>query len=179
MDFFQIIIPLAILFFIYKFLLEPFININKNKEENRNENSNSKKYSEFKRKSDIIKNKCRYRIKKVFTNEELRFYFELSEHIKEKEDVVLLTKVRLADFVKHNEYKDFSRISQKHIDFLISDNKWNIKLLIELDWYSHNYKKTQISDEFKNELFNNLKIPLVRFKNHANFDFRKIDLYLS
>lgn len=61
------------------------------------------------------------------------------------------------------------KLSQKHIDFVLTDNKWKILCLIELDWNSHNYdKKTIKNDKFKEEFFYAVNIPLFRFKNYTN-----------
>jgi very-short-patch-repair endonuclease len=74
--------------------------------------------------------------------------------------------------------KNFWAIAQKHIDFIITDYNWKILALIELDGFSHNYDKTKNNDIFKNELFQNLNIPLVRFNVNSFYNFSILENYL-
>ena len=72
-------------------------------------------------------------IKPLFSYNELILYNELQEYIKNK-NLILLSKVRLTDLIKVSQYDImFNKLSKKHIDFLITDTKGNIKVLIELD----------------------------------------------
>jgi hypothetical protein len=121
----------------------------------------------------------------VFTKSEWDFYIKLKEYLKEK-NVILLSKVRLADFVWFKEKlywyefgKNFGAIAQKHIDFIITDYNWRILALIELDGYSHNYDKTKNNDIFKNELFESLKIPLIRYKSNFHYDFSNLEKIIA
>lgn len=123
-------------------------------------------------------------VQEVFTKEELKLYSELTEFLKGK-NLILLSKIRLADLVKTKKEivgKEktifFNKTKAKHIDFIITDIQWKIKVLIELDWDSH--KKTNVvkSDKFKNKLFENLKIPLERFKNNSIHDLTKLLKYI-
>lgn len=125
--------------------------------------------------------------KSIFTKYELIFYNELKEIIKNT-NYNLFSKVRIADLTeakKNISYSDFikifNKINRKHIDFLITDNFWNILILIELDWYSHNYKKTIESDKIKEKLFSTLGIPFLRFKNWKNHNLEELKklLYLQ
>lgn len=120
------------------------------------------------------------KIKNIFTKYELIFYNELKILLKNT-NYNLLSKVRIADLIEFkdkvpysNFIKIFNKINRKHIDFLISDENWNILILIELDWYSHNYKKTIESDNLKNSLFSTLQIPLLRFENWYEHDLEQI-----
>jgi len=60
-----------------------------------------------------------------------------------------LSKIRLIDIVnlknaKYNEYISiYNKLVWKHIDFVIIDKYWNIKLLIELDDKYHKNEKAK------------------------------------
>lgn len=82
-------------------------------------------------------------------------------------DFIICPKVRIADFVKvtrtDNWQRDFNRISSKHIDFLVCNNKLSPILAIELDDKSHNNTKER--DNFVNELYKSINLPILRVKN--------------
>lgn len=103
-----------------------------------------------------------YKKKYLFTKNEFYFYKQLQK-IAESKNLLPLAKVRLADFVEVNNKSDymkyFAKIRSKHIDFLLL-NKETLKIVvaIELDDNSHSNEK----DEFKNKLFEQINIPLLR-----------------
>ena len=111
----------------------------------------------------------------IMTWTEKYFFNLLSEHIYWKK-YMIFSKVRLADIAEvKNVYTNrwfavFNKIKSKHIDFVITDDKWKILKCIELDDYSHNKKKKW--DEIKNIVLKIINIQLVRFKvgNDYNFD---------
>lgn len=109
----------------------------------------------------------------IFTNNE-RFFYKILKEITYNMDLIIMTKVRLADIIYcvNNNYADFNKIKAKHIDFVLIDNNGKIKLLIELDDKSHeNYDRIQ-RDKFINEIFENLNINLLRIptKNIYNIE---------
>ena len=62
------------------------------------------------------------------------------------------------------------------------NKKCKIICCIELDDKSHNTEKSKITDNFKNELFKNVGIPLIRFKVKDNYtkdlkDFERSIIY--
>ncbi len=122
----------------------------------------------------------------MFTSEELKLYKELLDHFISKE-IFVLAKVRLADLVNIEEEVDFwekqsvfMKLSQKHVDFVLTDSKWKILCLIELDGKNHETdKKTIKNDEFKDEFFQTLDMPLFRFKNYAKRDLKLLDRKLK
>ena len=80
-------------------------------------------------------------------------------------------KVRLADIFKPEKGEKWvKRLWSKHVDFLITDKDQAFKpmLAIELDWDSHKQYRQIKSDKFKNEVFNNSPLPLIRFKNNMS-----------
>lgn len=105
-----------------------------------------------------------YRRKYLFTKNEFYFYKQLQK-ISEEKNLIPLAKVRLADFVevtsKSDYMKYFAKIRSKHIDFLLLEKETlKIVVAIELDDNSHINEK----DEFKNKLFEQINIPLIRCK---------------
>ena len=126
-----------------------------------------------------------YRKKALLTQNELKFYTNLKQII-ENYNVVILTKIRLADIVEPLEnpnYKEwqasFNKIKSKHIDFAIADPKTlEIITLIELDDSTHGYKKRVNRDIFVNELFKKLQLPLLRVYSANNIE-TKLSPYLS
>ena len=105
-----------------------------------------------------------YRRKYLFTKNEFYFYKQLQK-ISEEKNLIPLAKVRLADFVevtsKSDYMKYFAKIRSKHIDFLLLEKETlEIVTAIELDDNSHSNEK----DEFKNKLFEQINIPLIRCK---------------
>lgn len=76
-------------------------------------------------------------------------------------------KVRLADIVVCNanatDFASLSRISQKHVDFVLLDPKSSRLLAaVELDDRTHLTLATRRRDEFVNELLNAVGLPLLR-----------------
>ncbi len=119
-----------------------------------------------------------------FSRAELFFYRELIKYSQNKE-ILIFSKVRIADLVevKHrlsnSEFKKtFMRCSQKHVDYVITDYKGQLLCVLELDGKSHSYAKTIKSDEFKNEFFNVIWLPLLRFENYWVHNLKRIDSYV-
>lgn len=111
----------------------------------------------------------------IFTNTE-KFFYKVLKDITEKMNLIIFTKVRLADIIyspKFN-YKDFNKIKAKHIDFVLTDKEGNIKLLIELDDKSHEKEKRKERDKFLNEIFKNQKVKLLRIP--AKYSYNIIEL---
>jgi len=112
-----------------------------------------------------------YRVNSIITPRELWFFKYLKDFFKDDQNINIFTKIRLADLIsvkgRHTFWEKqglLNKINRKHIDFVISDTNWKIKCLIELDNWTHNKAKAKINDNFKNEVFESLWIPLLRFK---------------
>ena len=93
----------------------------------------------------------------------------------DKYDLIILPQVQLQSIFKTFDKKDianFNKIKAKSIDFAIVDNKYNYKLFIELDDYTHNRKDRIKRDIFVNNLFNtyNLKLKRIKVKNNYNLE---------
>ena len=117
-----------------------------------------------------------------FSRNELNFFYELQKHLKKKW-VLLFSKVRIADIVtnkiflkKDNFGEVFNKVSQQHIDYMLTDYKWRIICLVELDGDSHDSNtRTKENDWFKNSFFRVVWIPLLRFKNKWNHKLSRLD----
>lgn len=102
----------------------------------------------------------------VLTKAEQRFYHSLL--LAAGSRYAILPKVRLWDFIwLVNEPPDrkqyLNRLSCRHVDFLLCEPgtlaPW---LVIELDDRSHQRPEAQAADQFKNELFEAVGLPLWR-----------------
>lgn len=114
-----------------------------------------------------------YRPKYFLTKNELYFYNEIQEIAKEN-NLVVLAKIRLADLVevepmdKSKWQTYFNKISKKHVDFALADPKYlKIKLLIEIDDYSHNEQQYE-RDRFVEAIYNKTGYKLLRIKGTFN-----------
>lgn len=130
---------------------------NKQKEQRKNEKKEQKIVTEKK------KNLPYKLYQNIFTDSE-RFFYKILKEITYNMDIIIMTKVRLADIIYTNEYNYtyFNKIKSKHIDFVLIDNNGKIKLLIELDDKSHENYERKERDKFLNEIFANLNINLLR-----------------
>lgn len=108
-----------------------------------------------------------YKDKYILTKNEYIFYNELKK-LADENKWIICPKVGLKDLfeitTKENYMAYFRKISQKHIDFIICKDDLKPLYAIELDDNSHKKEKAKESDEFKNELFKNSKIKLIRIK---------------
>lgn len=114
----------------------------------------------------------------VFTYQERRFFRALRDATGKKYEI--FPKVRLGDFVylsnlpKNQKYHR-NQIQCKHIDYLLCE-KFRFKpiLAIELDDSSHNRLSRIESDEFKSTLFEEIGLPLLRFKIQSDYNSAEI-----
>lgn len=109
-----------------------------------------------------------YVLDNLLTQTEYNFYLVLNK-IVVKHNCVICPKVGLKDIAKITAQKDeymkwFSKISQKHMDFLICNEKLKPICVIELDDKSHNKESAKKNDEFKNLFFETIGLNLVRIK---------------
>ncbi len=93
-------------------------------------------------------------------------------------------KVRLADIITCSD-RDWkrgyaNRISQKHIDFVVSCAKSSrIVAAIELDDRSHRRRERRGRDAFVNQLFRNARVHLIRVPVRWDYDVGVVARYLS
>ena len=93
-----------------------------------------------------------------------KLYLKLSEY-----NLIICPKVRMEDIIvvdKNHKNRDALRnkIKSRHIDFIICDCHLRVLAGLELDDKSHLTTKAQQADNFKNEVFSSLDIPLFRIK---------------
>ncbi len=121
--------------------------------------------------SILKKGRGGYYLKPLMSSAELEFWKIIKDAEPGKE---IFAKVRLADFVQHRKFSDFNKICAKHTDFLICDSSMKPLLAIELDDSSHRRAKAQKSDDFKNRLYSQIGLSVLRVKVQKNYDRMKI-----
>ena len=106
--------------------------------------------------------------KSIATKTEKEFYSKLKEYCKER-DYTINLKTRLEDLVQYADGMSFAetqkyrgQIKSRHVDYLIIDSDLNPVFAIELDDKSHDKKKAQQADKFKDDLFKKIGVPLYR-----------------
>lgn len=105
-----------------------------------------------------------------FNSSERTLYDILIEKLGHK--YIILSKVRLEDIIESTDqsYAYRNRIKSPHVDFVLLDkNTSQTVCVIELDGTSHNNIETQKKDDFKNNLFQHVGIPLHRIKVGTSF----------
>jgi len=118
----------------------------------------------------------------LFTPAEHSFYRVLCQSV--RNDVEVFGKVRIADVLnikpeKHLPYKQwwkhFSKISQKHFDYLLCDlNTLDVLCVIELNDSSHKQKKVKDRDDFIRNICKSANLPLVFIKAQASYNSDKL-----
>lgn len=188
---FSIILIIGIIFLIYTFIKElkyyflkkeyfrqlkikhfyKYLEINNKKTENKENNKSKFNYQYQYRKKDYI-----------LTKTELIFYKKLLL-LTSQYNYILLTQIPLYSIIetKNTIYKQtaFNKIKSKSIDFVIATYNLKPILCIELDDYTHNYKKRIERDVFINNLFNDINIKLLRIKVQQNYNLEEIKNYLN
>ena len=116
-----------------------------------------------------------YRKKHILTKTEYQFYNILKPKCDLK-NIIICPKVRLEDIAEVTVQKNFMKyrgyIKSRHVDFIICDNRLNIIGAIELDDSSHNQAKAQAVDNFKDNFFKTIGIPLFRIKTIDDYNAR-------
>lgn len=113
----------------------------------------------------------------IMTPTELKFYRELKK-VTDKLELIVFSQVNMERIINvlNNNISDRNKIKSRSIDFVIVNNK-NCKVVccIELDDYTHNREKVKKIDEFKNKVFEHVKIPLHRIKVNGYYDIIKLE----
>lgn len=113
---------------------------------------------------------------------ELSFYRVLAQVVSDRG--VICPKVNLADIffvVNPNEHRGArSKISQKHVDFLVCDPATMKPLFgVELDDSSHARADRQQRDALVNAVFEAAALPLVRVPARASYNLRELSQQLE
>lgn len=108
-----------------------------------------------------------YEKRMLLTKTEYKFYMILKKKCDDK-NLLICPKVRMEDFLtvtdRQNYYKYRGYIKSRHIDFLICNSKLYLLAGLELDDYSHQQEKARKIDEFKDNVFQTINLPLYRIK---------------
>ena len=124
-----------------------------------------------------------YQRNNLLTKTEYRFYLVLKKKCDEQ-NLLICPKVRLEDFILvpledfYEKQKYRGHIKSRHVDFLITDNRLHILAGIELDDPTHDTEQAKIIDEFKDNLFATIDIPLFRIKTNTQYA-KHIDFILQ
>lgn len=108
-----------------------------------------------------------YARKMLLTKAEYSFYKILKE-ICDQNKILICPKVRMEDFLEVTDKKNYMKyrgyIKSRHIDFMLCDSDLRIIAGLELDDNSHKKSNVQEKDDFKNNVFKTVNIPLYRVK---------------
>lgn len=127
----------------------------------------------------IPKRQAKYKAREyLFTKPEWRFASALQSAV--QHDWLMMGKVRIADLLavesdpkldRGDWMRAFSRISQKHIDYVLVDpGSGRVECCIELDDASHNRKDRIERDVFVNAAFDQADLPLLRIPTESHYD---------
>lgn len=125
--------------------------------------------------NEITKNKYNENYRKktnILTPTELKFYKTLKP-ITDKMELLICPQVILYEILEtkqNNDIKYFNKISNKSIDFVITDRNMEIKMCIELDDYTHKKNSRIERDNFINDLFKDVNIKLLRIPVAYNYN---------
>ena len=115
----------------------------------------------------ITKKKYPYEKRMLLTKTEYAFYKILKAEC-DKRGYLICPKVRMEDFLYVTNEKEKAKyrgyVKSRHIDFIICDSELYMLCGIELDDPSHDSKKAQKIDRFKDDVFETIGVPLYRIK---------------
>lgn len=113
-----------------------------------------------------------YERKNLLSKTEYAFFKVLSDFCA-KNDLIFCPKVRMEDFLSVTDRQNYTKyrgyIKSRHIDFLLCDRSLHVLCGIELDDKSHDTAKAQKTDDFKNKVFEQIKLPLFRIRTTSNY----------
>lgn len=113
-----------------------------------------------------------YKQKPLLTKTEYSFYkvlkFECDKH-----NIIICPKVRMEDFLSITDKTKYQKwrghVKSRHIDFMLCDNNLNLLAGLELDDKSHDSYSAKETDNFKNNVFKSINLPLFRIKTNSNY----------
>lgn len=116
-----------------------------------------------------------YQKKNLLTITEYKFYKTLKK-LCDENNLLICPKVRMEDFInitdKQNAQKYRGKIKSRHIDFIICNKDLYLLAGLELDDGTHNTQKAKETDEFKDNVFKKINLPLFRIKTNPE-DYEK------
>lgn len=158
---------ILILLVIITIIIYPYLekNIKLKKNDNLNDTSINEDFSKY------VTNNY------IMTSTELKFYRELKK-VTDKLELTIFSQVNMERIinVSNNNMSDRNKIKSRSIDFAIVNNK-NCKIIccIELDDYTHNRAKVKKIDNFKNKVFEHVKIPLHRIQVNSFYNLEELE----
>jgi hypothetical protein len=101
---------------------------------------------------------------RFFSRSEGLLYMSLQEAFGSR--YLIFPNVRLADICADpRDQGALNRISSRHVDFVLCQpGTFGIIAAIELDGWSHSLPKQIASDQFKDDLFEQIRVPLIRYR---------------
>lgn len=132
-----------------------------------------KKLNEDKRDNNI-----KYLVKNNPMTETEQKFINYLKVFTDKYNLIILPQVQLQSIFKTIDKKnitDFNKIKSKSVDFAIVDNKYNYKMFIELDDYTHNRQDRIKRDIFINNLFKTYNLKLKRIKVQNNYNLEELE----
>ena len=114
----------------------------------------------------------------LLTQEELKFY-KILKQITDEMEINLFCQVAMYELINTRNYKDFNKIKNKTIDFVITEKNCRIKLCIELDDETHNQKQRIERDKIVNEIFKIANTKLIRIKRQNYYKIEEIKKIIS
>ena len=110
--------------------------------------------------------------KELFTKNEYIFFKILSDKCKEK-NLFVFPKVRMEDYLEVTNKRELLKyrgyIKSRHIDYMIYNENLDIMAGIELDDRSHEKEKAKETDNFKNNVFITIGVPLFRVRTGTSY----------
>lgn len=113
----------------------------------------------------------------IMTPTELKFYRELKK-VTDKLELTIFSQVNMERIinVSNNNMSDRNKIKSRSIDFtIVTNNNCKVICCVELDDYTHNREKVKKADEFKNKVFEQVKIPLHRIKVDKYYNIEELE----
>lgn len=118
-----------------------------------------------------------YQARPLLTKREYKFYVLLREEAY-KRGLLIYPKIGLKDLMEVTDRKHymkyFAKISQKHVDFVICDDDFQVYFALELDDSSHDTEKAKEKDLFKDRAFKAAGIPLKRIRDYDEAAVRRL-----
>lgn len=119
-----------------------------------------------------------YKKEYLLTQTELKFY-KILKQITDKLELNLFCQVAMYELINTKDYKNFNKIKNKSIDFVITEKNCKIKLCIELDDNTHNQQKRIERDNFINKIFAEANTKLLRIKTKNYYDIEELEKKLK
>ena len=187
-----IIAGMVIIYVIYLIVISTLRKKSSKKSKKINTNNTLPKQQPIKYEPMPIKNNPRYQYNRRKTNQfpESKEYpyllkpsvlsynegrmYRILENYCRKKCLVLISKIRMADFIEtvhtkdmkdEQEYtKKFYKVTSKHVDFLICDpDRFCPLVAIELDDSTHLEEDRQERDEFVDKVYKSVGLPILHF----------------